>query len=92
MVSKKLVPVIIGLKVFVFLIIFFCLVSPQAAISNITPDRIITIVADKPEVPEWKTLWDEARKNVQENNYQNMFIPECLLVWKVQPIPGQLVS
>ncbi|OEU50789.1 MAG: hypothetical protein BA866_12855 [Desulfobulbaceae bacterium S5133MH15] len=69
MVSKKLVPVIIGLKVFVFLIIFFCLVSPQAAISNITPDRIITIVADKPEVPEWKTLWDEARKNVQENNY-----------------------
>ncbi len=69
MVSKKLVPVIIGLRVFIFLITFFYAESPQAAISDITPERIITIVADQPEVPEWKTLWDEARKNVQENRY-----------------------
>ena len=71
----RLTPVIIiGLRIFFYQVIF--LLGPlfipdllHAELNAITPDRTITVVADQPDVPEWKTLWDKARGNVRENRY-----------------------
>jgi len=67
--------IIIGLKIFFYQVIFLLgtLILSEtlyAEIGTITPDRTITVVADQPDVPEWKSLWDKARENVRENRYQ----------------------
>ena len=71
----RLTPVIItNLKIFFYQVIFlsgalFLPDSLYAESNAIAPDRTITVVADQPDVPEWKTLWDKARENVRQNQY-----------------------
>ena len=72
---QRLTPVIIiGLKIFFYQVILLlgALFLPDtiyAELNAIAPDRTITVVADQPDVPEWKTLWDKARENVRQNRY-----------------------
>jgi len=71
----RLTPVIIfSLKIFFYQVTYLsgALFLPDtlhAEPNAITPDRTITVVADQPDVPEWKTLWDKARENVRQNQY-----------------------
>jgi len=65
----RLISVTICLKVFLFLVAFFPPDYSLAEIPAIAPGRTIIIVADNPGTPTWKNLWDDARKNVRENNF-----------------------
>ena len=58
------------IKSFIFLILF--LVLPAAgclAWDEIAPDRNISMIQGEPGSPEWKILWDRARKYVCDKEY-----------------------
>ncbi len=70
MTTLSLLKTAITTKTFIFLILF--LVLPAAgclAWDGIAPDRNISLIQGEPGSPEWKVLWDRARKYVLDKEY-----------------------
>ncbi|WP_457575536.1 tetratricopeptide repeat protein [Desulfomarina sp.] len=56
-----------------FLILFFFPLNSNVA-AEIAPTRTITVVAESPDVPGWKKIWDNAREKVKADDYDSAVI------------------
>ncbi len=61
-------------KIFISVIFVLILIfspSQSCVAAEIAPARTITVVAVSPDVPEWKKIWDSARKKVKTGDYNS---------------------
>jgi thioredoxin-like negative regulator of GroEL len=61
--------IIFVLEISFFLFFFYFSIASSSPAAEIAPARTITVVAESPDVPEWKKIWDDARSKVKAGNY-----------------------